>query len=217
MVDDLTASDEVGSDGARSAFLDLPPAGYGQRIGLFGGSFDPPHEGHRHVCRTALKRLELDAVWWMVTPGNPFKAWHRRPSAAERLAALARFVRHPRFRVTGFEAEHGFGYTARTLAYLKARRPDLRFVWLMGADNLATLHNWYRWRRVVGTVPIAVIDRPGSGYSMISSRFAISYADARIDASDAALLADMDPPAWVFLYGPEMNISSTDLRLRACP
>ena len=148
-----------------------------------------------------------------MTPGNPLKK--NGPAPLERrIAASRRLARHPRIAVTAFERDLPTRYTADTLAHVVTRRPDARFVWIMGADNLATFHEWQQWRRIAETLPIAVVDRPGSTLSFTSSRAAIALARHRIDESDAPLLAAMPPPAWVFLHGPRSSQSSTAIRAR---
>jgi nicotinate-nucleotide adenylyltransferase len=190
----------------------IPAAGSGQCIGLFGGSFDPAHNGHRHVCLTALKRLGLDWVWWLVTPGNPLKDWRARAPLARRLTETAAYIRHPKFKVTGFEGASGLRYSADTIRYLLRRRPELRFVWVMGADNLCTIDEWRDWQALFESVPIAVINRPGSNNSPLRSKAAIRYAGARVGETDAAGLARLRPPAWTLLHGPLKDLSSSRIR-----
>jgi nicotinate-nucleotide adenylyltransferase len=192
----------------------LPAHAQGQRIGLFGGSFNPPHAGHRHVSLMALKRLRLDAIWWIVTPGNPLKNTSELSPLDERLRRAEATARHPRISVTGFEAEIGARYTVDTLSWLKRRNPANRFVWIMGADNLDGFHRWRGWRRIADLMPIAVVDRPGSTLRAARSRAAHALGPFRIDETDAPLLADLPPPAWVFLHGPRSSLSSTSLRRR---
>ncbi|OYU47638.1 MAG: nicotinic acid mononucleotide adenylyltransferase [Rhizobiales bacterium PAR1] len=185
------------------------------RIGLFGGSFNPPHEGHLLVARTALKRLKLDRVWWLVTPGNPLKEIAGLPSQAERMAQCRALIGpDPRIIVTGIEAEIGTRYTEETIRFLKSRCPGVNFVWLMGADNLASFHRWRNWRAIAGAVPMAVIDRPGSTLRAASSRAAQTFSAARRNEREAAHLATMPAPAWVFLHGRRSEASSTALRAR---
>jgi nicotinate-nucleotide adenylyltransferase len=190
----------------------LPPAGFGQTVGLFGGSFDPPHAGHRHASDAALSRLGLDRVWWLVTPGNPLKDTGGLPAAAERLAAAARVARHPRVTVTDVESRLGTRFTADTIAELSRLRPDLRFVLVIGADNWATFHRWQGWRRIAAMVPIAVIDRPGATFRALSSPAARVLAACRVDDRSARTLARRSPPAWVFVPGKRVPVSSTMLR-----
>jgi nicotinate-nucleotide adenylyltransferase len=190
----------------------LPPAYAGMRIGLFGGSFNPPHEGHRLVALQALKRLGLDAVWFLVSPGNPLKDRKELAPLTERVATARQLFQHPRLRVTGFEAAHGFTYTYETLRYLKAARPGVRFVWIMGADNLSQLHRWEKWRSIAELMPMAIYVRPGSIRRAPISPAATTLARYRIDESDARLLANLPPPAWVYLHGMMSPLSSTVLR-----
>jgi nicotinate-nucleotide adenylyltransferase len=129
------------------------------RIGLLGGSFTPPHEAHRAISLTALKRLGLDRVWWLVSPGNPLKDPSMLPDLEARVEAARRIARHPRIDVSGFTG--GSAYTIDLLAALKRRFPGVQFVWLMGADNLAEFHHWREWEEIFALVPIAVFDRPG--------------------------------------------------------
>ncbi|WP_188607175.1 nicotinate-nucleotide adenylyltransferase [Chelatococcus reniformis] len=195
----------------------LPTHAPGMNIGLFGGSFNPPHAGHRLVATAALKRLGLHRVWWLVTPGNPLKNNSELPALATRLAAARRLARHPRVSVTGFEAEIGARYTYDTVAYLKRRCPEVRFVWLMGADSFANFHRWQNWRRMAALIPIAVIDRPGLTIAAARSRAATALARYRLPEEEAHLLAGRPPPAWIFLHGPRSPLSSTALRRGAEP
>lgn len=193
-------------------WLKLPHAERGNRIGLFGGSFNPPHSGHRLVAETAMKRLELDQVWWLVSPGNPLKDHAELKPQEQRIRSVERLSDHPGMRVTGHEAVLGTSYTAETLACILARRPGVRFVWIMGADNLAGFHRWQNWRSIASAVPIAVVDRPGASLSVMSAPFARAYARHRIDETDAATLPALAPPAWVFLHTRLDGASSTNLR-----
>jgi nicotinate-nucleotide adenylyltransferase len=195
----------------------FPPHGAGMRIGLFGGSFNPPHEGHRLVAMLALRRLKLDRVWFLVTPGNPLKKHDGLAALETRLQAAREVVAHPRTEVTGLEAALGSDLTVHTLAALTSRLPALRFVWIMGGDNLATFHHWRRWRVIAGLVPIAVIDRPGATHAALRSPAAAALLPFRIPESAAATLAERSPPAWVYLHGRRSNLSSTALRAGILP
>jgi nicotinate-nucleotide adenylyltransferase len=190
----------------------LPPHAPGMRIGLFGGTFDPPHRAHLGATLLAMKRLKLDRVWWLVTPGNPLKDTRGLAPLAERIAAARALTNHPRIDVTGIEAVINTRYTYDTLRWLIARCPGVRFVWLMGADNLRHFHRWQRWREIVLTFPIAVIDRPGATLSFLSSVVAKTFDYARIDEGDAPILARLRAPAWTFIHGPRSSLSSTALR-----
>lgn len=190
----------------------LPPFAPGMRIGLFGGSFDPPHDGHALVSRIALTRLKLDRLWWIVSPGNPLKDAGELPSIDARIAAAKKILRDPRVAFTGFEAEIGARFTCDTLDYLHAHCPGVRFVWIMGADNLLQFHLWRRWQEIARTTPIAVIDRPGATLKAISAKAAVYLKRARLPERDAALLAATPPPAIIYLHGPRLERSSTELR-----
>jgi nicotinate-nucleotide adenylyltransferase len=190
----------------------LPRHEAGMRIGLLGGSFDPPHEGHLLASRIAIRRLGLYRVWWLVTPGNPLKETAGLAPLAQRMAAARRVADDTRIDISGIEAEIGTRYTYDTLAYLARRCPGVHFVWIMGADNLAGFHRWQRWHDIARIVPIAVIDRPGSTLKAAHGRAATALARYRLDESDAKLLANAKPPAFVFLHGPRSDLSSTALR-----
>ncbi|MPZ57837.1 MAG: nicotinate-nucleotide adenylyltransferase [Rhizobiales bacterium] len=190
----------------------LPPHSPGLRIGLFGGSFNPPHPAHRAATLLAMKRLQLDHVWWLVTPGNPLKDVHDLPPLDARIDAARRLARHPRIHVTGVEAALGTRFTCDTLAALVRRCPGVRFVWIMGADNLPEFHRWRNWRAIAGLVPIAVVDRAAAGLNAIAGIAPQALAAARIPEFAAAALPMRRPPAWVSLHGLKSPISSTRLR-----
>lgn len=134
-----------------------------RRIGLLGGSFNPAHDGHRHISLYALKMLGLDEVWWMVSPQNPLKPIAGMAPLAERVAAARLVAKHPRIRVTDIERKMGTRYTVDTLTQLKQRFPDTAFTWLMGTDNLLTFHKWRQWERIFALVPVVALDRPPRG------------------------------------------------------
>ena len=188
------------------------PEPAGRRIGLFGGSFNPAHTGHLAVALTALKALKLDAVWWMVSPQNPLKDPAETDDFAERLSAAKKLAHHPRFLVTDLEKHLGTRNTAQTLAKLKPMLARGQFVWIMGADSFAGLHQWNRWRDIVKTLPLAVIDRPGHGLKAMSSPAARLLAKYRVNRRSAAKLVGTKPPAWVFLSLPLRKESSTAIR-----
>ncbi len=191
----------------------MPHASPGQSIGLLGGSFDPAHEGHAHITREALKRFGLDRVWWLVSPGNPLKS--RGPAPLDKRMARARAVMdHPRVTVTDVEAQIGTRYTAETLAALFRLYPGVRFVWLMGADNLAGFHHWQRWDWIMRTIPVGVIARPGDRVLARTSPAARRFRDHRLRGSDAPLLAGSPPPAWCLINVPMVDHSSTAIRAR---
>ncbi|MGH6842501.1 MAG: nicotinate-nucleotide adenylyltransferase [Methylocella sp.] len=189
-----------------------PPFARGLRIGLLGGSFNPPHDGHREASLLALRRLNLHCIWWLVSPANPLKDARVLVPQAERLEAARKVSRHPRIDITAFEAAIGATYTYQTISYLKRRCPGVHFVWLMGADNFRLFDRWQRWREIAALVPIAVIDRPGSTLTALHGRAAEALARYRRDETDGARLAMASPPAFIFLHGPRSPMSSTALR-----
>lgn len=189
----------------------FPVARAGRKIGLLGGSFDPAHEAHAHITREALKRFGLDEVWWLVSPGNPLKS--RGPASTEiRLARAHRVMRHPRVRITVLEQQLGTRFTAETLEALTRRYPGVAFVWLMGADNLATFHKWDRWRDIFALVAIGVFARPNERISARMSPAAQKFRTSRLKASEATSLAQAIPPCWCFLNIPMRFDSSSKLR-----
>jgi nicotinate-nucleotide adenylyltransferase len=196
----------------RLRWPNLPPARQGMRIGLLGGSFNPPHDGHRHISLVALRRLRLDRIWWLVTPGNPLKSHDELAPLIERIEEAKAVSNHPQIDVTAVEADVGLSRTADTLHYLVSRCPDTRFVWLMGADNLAGFHRWHRYDEIAATVPFAVIDRPGGDMASLNAQAAHRFRRFQLAAQDAQALPDLDAPAWVFLHGPLSHLSSTALR-----
>lgn len=191
----------------------FPSAKRGVCVGLLGGSFDPAHEGHAHITREALKRFGLDEVWWLVSPGNPLKARGPAP-LADRMARAKRIMRHPRVRITDLEARLGTRYTHATLTRLRARYPETRFVWLMGADNLASFHRWDNWREILSLVPVAVMARPGQRISARLSPAARVFRRQKQKSRYALLVTRKSPPVWVFLNVPMSDASSTSIRER---
>ena len=191
---------------------ELPPSGAGMRIGLFGGSFNPIHEGHALVIEETLRRLQLDAIWVMVTPGNPLKDHSELAPLQQRVEVARQLLARPEVRVTGFEAAYGFSYSWQTIRFLTTTLSDRRFVWIMGADNLVDFHRWERWRDIAAMVPFAVYVRPGSGRRAPVSLAATALARWRIDESDAPRLASLPPPAWVYLHGRQSPLSSSAIR-----
>lgn len=196
----------------------MPPlsdAARGRRVGLLGGSFNPAHGGHLEISTLALERLRLDEVWWLVSPQNPLKDTAGMAPLERRLAEARAVARNPRILITDLERELGTRFTLDSLKALKARYPDHRFVWLMGADNLLEIPRWKGWRNIFRNVPIAVFARPTYSLRALSGRAARRFANARISESRAGQLADKRPPAWVFLNSPRNPASATRFRARA--
>lgn len=189
-----------------------PLFGRGQRIGLFGGSFNPAHYGHYMVALYAMKRLQLDWVWWLVSPQNPLKDPSETGEYNKRLAVTKHIARHPRFVVTDLERQANSHNTAETLLALGNTLKQANFIWIMGADSFANLHKWHHWTDIVEALPLAFLARPGYSVRALSSRAAIRYAGARIATDHAARLVGHKTPAWVFLPMPLRPESSTAIR-----
>lgn len=184
----------------------------GARIGLLGGSFNPAHEGHLHISRLALDILQLDAIWWLVSPQNPLKSADEMAPFAARFASAEAMARHPRIVPSDIESHLGTRYTADTLAELQRHFPRTRFVWFMGADNLIQLPRWGRWEEITSHVPIAVWGRPGYSARAMVGKVAQRFARNRIPLEAAGQLALANPPAWMFLPIRLHPASATALR-----
>ena len=184
----------------------------GQRIGVMGGSFNPPHDGHALISRTALRRLELDQLWWVVTPGNPLKQNNGLPPARDRMALCHKLAQDNRMRITCFEEDLHTPYTAATMEFLVRRYPQVHFCWIMGADNLASFHRWQSWRDIANNVPIAVVDRPGWRLRALASPAAHWMRRSYVPEHRGASLLTKSAPSWTFLTGPLSKLSSTELR-----
>lgn len=180
-------------------------------VGLYGGSFDPVHEGHVHVARTARARGRLGQVVWIVSPGNPLKSRAAHAYSA-RLASVRQAASG--MVVSDLEARLGTRYSVDLLRALARRRVTAPLVWIMGADSLMTFHRWKAWREIFRRVPVLVISRPGLKREARFSPAARYFAQARLPAAQASLLARRRPPAWVFLPAPYQSISSTEIRKR---
>ncbi len=207
------ASDSNGKLGkVLPEWMRLPYAADGNRIGLFGGSFNPPHQGHLMVAKTAMRRLKLHQVWWLVSPGNPLKSHYELAPIEQRVAAVQQLAHHPKMKVTAFEEVLGTSYSARTLQQLQLRRPRLKFVWLMGADNLSNFHHWQNWQSIIEGVPVAIVDRPKATLSPLSAQVCQRYGFAQLPEKSADQLPDCAAPCWTILHGPLDETSSTLLR-----
>lgn len=197
---------------ALSVAQSIPLYSNGMRVGLLGGSFNPPHLAHRAISLFAIKRLKLDRVWWLVTPGNPLKDTGGLHDLDARAKAAREMADDPRIDISCLESVIGTRYTVDTISYLRRRASGLRFVWIMGADNLAQFHRWQNWRRIASEMPIAVIDRPPQSFRALAAPAAQALARYRLPENQAGRLADQRAPAWVFLTGMKLNLSSTGLR-----
>lgn len=189
----------------------FPFATSGLRVGLLGGSFDPPHAGHLHISRWALKAFGLDQVWWLVSPGNPLKSRGPAPMV-QRMVACRDLVNDPRIKITDIEAHLGTRYTAATLQALLPRYTGVRFVWLMGADNLADFHRWKDWNWIMNALPVGVLARPGEQLAAGCSLAARRYRQSRLSARRSTALPFRQAPCWSLLNGPMVDISSTQIR-----
>jgi nicotinate-nucleotide adenylyltransferase len=197
---------------SQSAAQAIPFHTNGMRVGLLGGSFNPPHAAHRAISLFALKRLKLDRVWWLLTPGNPLKENGSLHGLSERASAAREVADDPRIDISCLEAVIGTRYTVDTIIHLRRRVSGVHFVWIMGADNLAQFHRWQNWRRIAAEVPIAVIDRPPQSFRALAAPAAQALARYRLPENQAARLADQHAPVWAFLTGLKLDMSSTGLR-----
>ena len=185
----------------------------GQTVGLFGGSFNPAHNGHIHISQCALRSLGLDAVWWMVSPQNPLKSSEGMASQATRIRRAKRLTRHhPKFIVTDIEKQLGTRYTAQTLKKLQKRFPKTRFIWLMGADLLQQIHRWQRWEEIFYTCPIAVFDRPPYSLNALMGKASLRFKNFRFSPKRAIIIKSKNTPCWSFKTMPRMAVSATALR-----
>jgi nicotinate-nucleotide adenylyltransferase len=190
----------------------------GMSVGLLGGSFDPPHAGHVHITHEALRRFGLDRVIWLVSPGNPLKS-HGPAPMRHRMQTARAIMRHPRVMISDIEAQLGTRYTAQTLVALQGRYPGVRFIWLMGADNLAQLHRWKDWHSIVRRVPLGIFARPGDRLSARMSPAARIYRNARLPYGSARALLNRAAPAWCYQNVPMVDLSSRTIRastVRGC-
>lgn len=181
-------------------------------IGLLGGSFNPAHDGHRYISLQALKLLQLDEIWWLVSPLNPLKEASGMASYERRMASAQAVARHPKIRVSSIEKEIHTRYTADTIEKLQKLYPDVNFVWLMGADNLVSFHRWDHWRTIMHSVPIAVFARKNYALRALHGKAARMYHLYRRLPEDAPMLARMKPPAWMFLPIRRHPASATEIR-----
>lgn len=201
----------------RAPVTSTPLTSAGLKIGLLGGSFNPAHDGHRHISLMAMRQLELDQVWWLVSPQNPLKSEADMAPLDRRLERARALARHPRIHVTDIETELGTRYTVDTVHALQTRFQGTHFIWLMGADNMIELPRWAKWRTLLNTVPVAIYPRPGYTLKARLSPAATAYRAAWLDATDAKALPTSSPPALCFLEGPQSPLSATSIRANTSP
>ena len=182
-----------------------------RRIGLLGGSFNPAHDGHLHISLEAMKRLQLDEVWWLVSPQNPLKTSHDMAPYAQRFASAAAHAKHPRIHVRDSEVRYGTRYTIDTVKHLIQHHRNVQFVWLMGADNLAQLHRWKAWQKLLSVLPIAVLDRAPYAISALHQKFAWRFRHKQVRRG-VQVFAAKPPHHWVYLCIPRHPLSATYLR-----
>ncbi|WP_233346723.1 nicotinate-nucleotide adenylyltransferase [Hyphobacterium sp. CCMP332] len=197
--------------GRRASLLKSEALAPGMTIGLFGGSFDPVHAGHRHVAQTALKQLGLDRVWWIVSPQNPLKS-HLAGDYSRRFASVEDAATGPRMVISDIELRTGIRTTAELLSVLHRRYPKVHFVWIMGADNLKQFHRWRRWREIAASTPIAIIARPQDPIRARLSPAARSMAASRVTETHAKLIARKPAPGWTYLTEPLHSEASSLMR-----
>ena len=189
----------------------FPSVEPGLTIGLLGGSFDPPHEGHVHITKLALKIFNLSKIWWLVCPENPIKSV--TPSDLNsRFLASKKIMKHPSVIITDLERKFKTKYTFQTLIKLKKLYPSTKFVWLMGADNLINFHHWKNCDWIMKNIPVGVLARPEEQIKAGLSRTAIKFGNYRLPKEKSIILSNYIPPVWTLSTGPMRNISSTEIR-----
>lgn len=182
------------------------------RVGLLGGSFNPAHEGHRHISLLAMRHLQLDAVWWLVSPQNPLKATSTMASQQRRIDSAVQVANHPRIHVSDIENALHTRYTVDTVARLQDHFSTTRFVWLMGSDNLRQFHRWKNWQKLFSLLPVCVIARPPYGDIVRASPASVYARPFTLPAHMASALPDYPAPAMTILPTPLSDLSSTAIR-----
>lgn len=187
----------------------------GKSVGILGGSFNPAHEGHRYISEQALLHLGLDCVWWLVSPQNPLKSSDEMGAFDHRFKAAKKVAASSNIYVTDLEKQIGTVLTYQSLSKIVNLCPETHFVWLMGADNLKSFHQWDHWHNIVATMPIAVLARSEYSEQALESDAAKIYAENRFKQEDFLKLATTLPPAWAFIDCRPVNVSATELRQEA--
>ncbi|MDG2187542.1 MAG: nicotinate (nicotinamide) nucleotide adenylyltransferase [Hyphomicrobiales bacterium] len=183
-----------------------------QRIGILGGSFNPSHDGHIKISEAALKKLNLDIIWWVVSPRNPLKKYDVLFDFKKRTSSAKNKLKTSKIIINDIEQRTGTIYTIGTIEYLKKKYPNTKFIWIMGADNLRYFHLWMEWEKIIKEIPIAIIDRPSSSLDVSSTIFANKYKKYRIDENDASYIINSKKPCWIFLHNKLNFNSSTEIR-----
>lgn len=192
---------------------DMPFSQPNDIIGVFGGSFNPPHEGHLLVARYAMKYLGLTRLWWMVSPGNPLKDNSFLPQIEYRIKLCENLLQNENYiDITGFEYSIKAFTSFDTIAYILNHKKTERFIWVMGGDSLLNFHHWYKWKDIAKMLPIAIVNRPIALNPHINSVFAKKYINNLIPKAEIYNLAFKKPPAWCYLQGNVSYLSSTQLR-----
>ncbi|PCI48892.1 MAG: nicotinic acid mononucleotide adenylyltransferase [Alphaproteobacteria bacterium] len=184
----------------------------GKKIGLLGGSFNPAHHAHLEISLAALEKLGLDAVWWLVSPQNPLKSGDDMASLKDRMASARAMASDSRIYVTDLESRLGTRYTVDVLDRIIKLLPDSRFIWLMGADNLAQFSRWKDWKKIARTVAFAIFNRPGYSDAVRTSEAAKLFKHHQIPEERAAELSSLKAPAWTFIRDIQNPLSSTEIR-----
>lgn len=183
-----------------------------KKIGLLGGSFNPAHEGHLYISEHALKLLELDEIWWLVSPQNPLKSETEMAPLEERTESAQKIAINSNIKVTNLESELNTQYSIDTIKAIKEKNPQDKFVWLIGADNLANFDMWKDWQEIFKSIPIAVFDREPYSRDALESKAATEFKSNKMEENNSGELTETEPPAWVYLKIPTHPASSTNIR-----
>ena len=179
-------------------------------VGILGGSFNPPHPGHLYVSQVFLKTLQLDYVWWVVAKQNPLKVKNQYRSHQLRCDLAAKLIKHPRIIVTNIEKEVKSNYISDVLFYLKNKFPKIKFIWLMGADNLLQFNKWHNWQNIFRSFPIAVFDRGNDVYTSLKGESAIKFAKYKLPEHSLNRLTHKTP-SWGMIRKLKSSYSSTKI------
>ena len=188
--------------------------GYRRPVGILGGSFNPPHLGHVHISKVSLRMFDLGQIYWVYTKKNPLKKVS--PSSFDdRVEKTKKLVKSPNIKFSPIEIRQNFHYSFQLLNFIQKRHRHLKFIWVMGEDNIIQFHLWKNWQWIANNVKIAVIARGNNRSLVNSSPFAIKYRDYRLKGRQSAQLQYLKPPIWCIVESKKINISSTDLRINA--